>query len=322
MAEQGSLDFAVRYPFSPSAKDAIADIEVNERIIILARERIMKSLMNDPSGRMLIHEADKKEDIASFAVARMILGILRNNYLTNTFAVNESKMMHRYLNREDETSALEVSAIFGIIPKPKAGAKAGEDILELDLPSYLRSCPRSPAYRLINRRLVHGMVEIKSDEWKRLVEEAARKHIERIPIVKDPPEELKEAGKKILETLPKTDNSKLEAIKVEDHPPCVAKLLDNMAKHENLPHQARWFLAAYFLSLNTSEADIVKLFSGAPDYSEKVTSYQVAHIKKKGYSVPSCATVLGYGLCVADCRIGSPLAWHRLGRQRKEEIRK
>jgi len=322
MAEQGGLDFAVRYPFSPSAKDAIAGIAVNDRIIILARNRIMKALMNDSSGRMLIHEADKKEDIASFAVARMILGILRNNYLTNTFAVNESKTMDRYLNREDDETAMIVSEIFGISPKPKAGGKGGEESFELDLPTYLRFCPRSPAYRLINRRLIHGMVEIKSNEWKRIVQEAARKHIERIPIVKDPPEELKEAGKKILESLPKTENTKLEAIKVEDHPPCVAKLLESLGKHENLPHQARWYLATYFLSLNTSEDDIVKIFSGAPDYSEKVTRYQVAHIKKKGYSVPSCATVLGYGLCVADCRIGSPLAWHRLGRQRKGEIKR
>jgi DNA primase large subunit len=323
MQERGGrdIDFAVRYPFSDSAKAAIEGIAINDRILDLATNRIMKAIRNDTSGRMLIHETDKKEDIASFAVARMILGHLRNNYITNTFAVNESKTMSNYLNREDEETLIAVSDIFGIKPSQKDGQK-DKDAFVLDLPTYLRFCPKSPAYRLINRRLVQGMVEISRGEWKRLVEEAAKKRMERIPLVKEPAEEIKAAAKKVLDSLPKTDNTKLEALKVEDHPPCIAKLLESLSRHENLPHQARWYLTTYFLGLNTSEDDIVKLFVGAPDYSEKITRYQVAHIKKKGYSIPSCATVLGYGLCVADCRISTPMNWHRLSRQRKEEIRK
>jgi len=321
MAMGGGLDFAVSYPFSDSAKEAIEGIEINDRIIDLAIGRIGKALRNDPASKMLIHETDKKEDIASFAVARMILGHLRNNYLTNSFAVNESKMVHARLDREDEDTAMAVSSIFGINPIRRSQEK-DRDVLVLDLPSYLRSCPRSPHYKLINRRMVQGMVEIRVAEWKRCVEEAARKHIERIPLLKDTPEVIKSAAEKTLSLLPKPDTSKLETIRVEDHPPCVAKLLESLGKHENLPHQARYFLAAYFLSLNTSEEDTAKLFQGAPDYSEKVTGYQVAQIKKRGYSVPACATVLGYGLCVADCRIGSPLNWHRLSKQRKEGIRR
>ena len=321
MAAGGGLDFAVSYPFSGSAKEAISDIEVNDRIIDLAIGRIGKAIRNDPSSKMLIHETDKKEDIASFAVARMILGHLRNNYLTNTFAVNESKMVHARLDREDDDTAMAVSSIFGIIPIRRSGEK-DKDVFVLDLPSYLRSCPRSPHYKLINRRMVQGMVEIRVAEWKRLVEEAARKHIERIPLVKDPPAQIKAAAELTLTLLPKPDTSKLETIRVEDHPPCVAKLLESLAKHENLPHQARYFLATYFLSLNTSEDDTAKLFQGAPDYSEKITLYQVAQIKKRSYSVPSCATVLGYGLCMAECRIGTPQNWHTLTKGRKEAVKR
>jgi DNA primase large subunit len=70
-----------------------------------------------------------------------------------------------------------------------------------------------------------------------------------------------------------------------------------------------------------SEEDINGMFSMLPDYSEKVTKYQVGHIKKKGYNVPSCATVMTYGLCCAVCRIGSPLNWHTLDDGRKKTIR-
>ena len=52
----------------------------------------------------------------------------------------------------------------------------------------------------------------------------------------------------------------------------------------------------------------------------KTTSYQIAHLKKKGYNVPSCATVMSYGLCCAVCRIGNPIKWHKLDEKRKKEI--
>jgi DNA primase large subunit len=93
-----------------------------------------------------------------------------------------------------------------------------------------------------------------------------------------------------------------------------------MKKHENLAHHARWYLATYLLAIGMAEDDVVNVFSAAPDFSEKITRYQVSHIKKKGYSVPSCATVMTYGLCCAVCRIGSPINWHTLASERKDAI--
>jgi DNA primase large subunit len=165
------------------------------------------------------------------------------------------------------------------------------------------------------------MVEITYDEKKRLVEEAVKKHIESIPLVKDPPDIIKAAGTRLVAELPKTGTRELGTIKAGDHPPCIAKLLEEMKKHQNLPHQARLFLASYLLAISMSEEDINGMFSMLPDYSEKVTKYQVGHIKKKGYNVPSCATVMTYGLCCAVCRIGSPLNWHTLDDGRKKTIR-
>jgi DNA primase large subunit len=119
--------------------------------------------------------------------------------------------------------------------------------------------------------------------------------------------------------MPKSE-SKI-TIKVGDHPPCVMKLLEEAKKHENLPHHARWYLATYLLAIGTSEDDIAKIYSDLPDFSEKVTRYQVSHIKKKGYNVPSCSTVMTYGLCCAVCRIGHPMNWHGLSEDRKKSIK-
>ncbi|MEW6749298.1 MAG: hypothetical protein AB1295_06345 [Candidatus Micrarchaeota archaeon] len=312
---EGGLDFAIKYPFSESAKSALAGAELTERIVELAVERIQKALKGDKAARMLLHDPDKREELASFAAARMILGSLRNNFLTNSFAVNESKRVRDFLDREDDAALERIAGQFGI------KATGHGDGLTIDLPTYLKYSTRNPHYRLINRRLIEGRVEIKREEKKRLMEEAVKKHMESIPFVKDPPPLIKKAGAKLIAELPQTQNRIQVTVKGGDHPPCIMKLLDELKKHQNLPHHARWFLASYLAACGVSEKDMVALFSNAPDFSEKVTAYQVSHIIKKGYSVPSCATVMTYGLCCAVCRIGTPLRWHELDDARKKAIK-
>jgi DNA primase large subunit len=307
-------EFALRYPFSPQAKTFIEDIELTENIVELGLERIKKALKGENTSRMVIHKAEKKEEIASFAAARMILGHLRNAFMTGKFAVNESKIVRSRLEKDDEHTVEIVAAFFGIEVKDEDGK------FVLDLPTYVRYNPRSPAYRLINRRIARGSVEISAKERNRLIEEAVKKHIERIPLVKNPPQIVKKAGERLLEELPK--HQPTIKVKSGDHPPCIAKLLESAKKHENLPHHARWFLATYLLAINMDEEGIVGLYSNMPDFNEKVTRYQIAHARKKGYSVPACSTVMGYGLCCASCRIGTPLRWHSISSERKEAIKR
>jgi DNA primase large subunit len=285
-------------------------MQLNERIIELGAERVKKALRNDKSPRVVLTDAEKKDDIASFAAARMILGALRNQFITARFAVNESKITHDNWKKSDKQTKEKIAEWFGIKTKNYL----------LDIPTYLKYSFRSQHYRLINRKIFNGFVEVKEEETGRLIEEGVRRHIENIPLVKDPPEAMKKAGKKILEELPKTQTT--ITVKKGDHPPCIMKLLEEVKKHENLPHHARWFLGTYMFSINMSDEAIMSLYTGLPDFSEKVTKYQVQHIRKIGYKVPSCSTVMSYGLCCAVCRVGNPLKWHNLTDQRKEEIRK
>lgn len=187
-----AIDFAVKYPFSESAKKNIEGVSLSERIVDLAIERIKKGLRGDSSTKMLLHESDKKEDIASFAAARMILGSLRNNYLTNRFAVNESKVVRGYLDRADDQTVDKIALQFGII------AKKQDKMLIIDIPTFLRYSPKSLDYKLINRRIFNGLVEINESQKRRLIEEAVKKHNENIPLVRDPPELIKKAGKNCL----------------------------------------------------------------------------------------------------------------------------
>lgn len=302
-------EFALRYPFSQEAKELIQGTVLSKRIIEMGAERVKKALKGVDTERVVLNETEMKEDIASFAAARMILGTLRNQFITNRFAVNESKIVRSHLNKADRETVNKIASIFGI----REGRR-------LDIPTYLKYSPRSPHYQLINRRIFHGYVEVNESEKLRLIEEAVRKHIEEIPLVKDPPDAIKKAGENLLGELPKTQTK--ITVKEGDHPPCIMKLFESIKKHENLPHHARWYLATYLLAIDMNEDQITALFSGLPDFSEKITRYQVAHAKKRGYNVPSCSTIMSYGLCCAVCRIGNPIKWHSLSTQRKRGIRK
>ncbi len=302
------MDFALKYPFSERAKQRIADVELNDRIIRMGIERVKKALSGDRAGRVVYDESEIKEEIASFAAARIMLGALSNQFITNRFAVNESKKVSKYLNSEDDSTIREIAGHFGI--------EFGDN--SIDIPTYLKYCPKDTPYRLINRRIRNGTVEVNKNELLRLIEEGVKKHIEDIPRVKDPPEAIKKAGEELIAELPK-HQTKIK-VKEGDHPPCIMKLFESIKKHQNLPHTARWYLATYLIAIGMNEDQITEIYSGLPDFSEKITRYQVAHAMKKGYKVPSCSTIMSYGLCCAVCRIGNPIKWHAIDEGRKKAI--
>lgn len=306
------LDFAVRYPFTSEAKAVIENATLTDRVVELGLERIKKALRGDEKARMLIDDTGKREDIASYAAARMILGSLRNSFITGRFAVNESKIVRSHLDKEGMANVRKVAARFGIEPLEADGRTV------LDLPTYLRYSVRAPHYRLINRKLRNGLVEVSDNDLRRLIEEAVRKHTEGIPLVKDAPDAVKKAGEKLLEELPKSETTIV--VREGDHPPCILQLLENAKKHQNLNHSARYFLATYLNAIGMGEDAMVGVYSQMPDFNERTTRYQISHLKKKGYSVPSCSTVTTYGLCVATCRIGTPVRWHKITEQRKREV--
>ncbi|MBN1169756.1 hypothetical protein JXA56_01920 [Candidatus Micrarchaeota archaeon] len=302
-------NFALRYPFTDDAKQVLEGAELNSRIIEMGFQRIKNALEGKAAGKIVYSENEIIEEIASYAAARMILGTLGNQFITGRFAVNESKIARAHLNKENQAAVNRIALHFGII--------TNENLL--DIPTYLKYCPKSTPYRLINRRIVSGKVEISENEKLRLIEEGIRKHMEDIPRPNDPPEEIKKAGERLLLELPKHQTR--ITVKEGDHPPCIMKLFESVKKHQNLPHTARWYLATYLIGIGMEEDAIVEIYSGLPDFNEKITRYQISHAKKKGYRVPSCSTIMSYGLCCAVCRIGNPLKWHTISNIRKEGIR-
>ena len=93
-----------------------------------------------------------------------------------------------------------------------------------------------------------------------------------------------------------------------EYPPCIKHAIEVLEKGENLSHSGRFMLGTYLLGVEQTIAQIAPLFKNAPDYNEKITMYQLNHLKGRSgsgteYKCPSCEKIKSKDLCFAtsDC---------------------
>jgi len=319
------LLFCSHYPFSKQAKEYVSSsgIELTSGRLDKAEERVRSALLEGKIRRTAEIQSAQEEEIVSYAICRMIVSAANNRYLINRYAVAEAKRAGELLSSDEAARPDyidEMANDFGI-----KFAKEGP-LFSLPIALYLKFTPRSVDYKLSNRDVKDGKVKVKRHERLRILEEAVKKKMEsELPIRAQFSDEVKAAGARILAILPKLE---VVAIKVgqEDYPPCIRKLLEELALNINLPHTARVSLGIYLIKAGLKDEEIVSLFRSAPDFSEKTTRYQVEYLRNKNYSMPSCTTMDSYGICVAECRCGNPVnfkqAIHgaRLKREAEREV--
>ncbi len=293
-----------RYPFTSGAKKLMEDegVALTPSVAERALRRIMGSLSGKTRDSHSVGYSDDLEEIASYGAARMMLSHMRNRYITNKFAVAEAKRAGRHFGNEKWENIMGLGKELGVVPEEYRGGMA------VKVPAYVQFCPKSPHYRLVFRNVKDGYVEVRKAEVLRLMEEAVKMRVEELKPLPSPPKVIEEYSLKLKRMLPKTEARKF-SYKEGENPPCIERLIEQVRAHQNLPHQARFFLATYLLARNMPAERIVSLYSNLPDFDENTTRYQLVHAQKRGYSVPACSSVLSYGLCVADCRIGTPLRW-------------
>ncbi|MFQ5710193.1 MAG: hypothetical protein ACE5GD_00285 [Candidatus Geothermarchaeales archaeon] len=115
-----------------------------------------------------------------------------------------------------------------------------------------------------------------------------------------------------------------EKIDLSDLPPCIRHVYDVAVRGGDLSHMARFSLVTFLSNVGYGVDEIVRVFSGAPDFSPQKTRYQVEHITgmrggRKKYKIPSCSKMRTFNLCMPGegCRrIKHPM--HYLRRKRKK----
>ena len=300
------LLFCSHYPFSSEAKAYVSGrgMEIVSSYVEKAEERVREAIVSGKVRKVPAMSEAQEEELALYAIARMIVSCANNRYLINRYAVAEAKKTGDYLASDASARPEYVDAVaaeFGI-----KFEKSGAHFL-VPLGKYLTYTPRSTDYKLANREVAAGKVKVSSHERVRMLEETVKKKIEReLPIRAAFPEEIKAAGVRVLALLPKLE-SVVVKVGQENYPPCIRRMVEELALNVNLPHTARVALAIYLVKAGVATERVVDVFRGAPDFSEKTTHYQVEYLRTKGYNMPSCATMDSYGVCVAECRCGTPL---------------
>lgn len=295
--------FAAKYPFSSKAKKIIEQrtIEINELVGESGLERIKSVLTGKLKQKVFLHEEDAIKELIEYAVCRMILSYMNNRFLTNKHAIAESKKAYAYFQNENNESLLELAKDLGINTLVNTGDK-----ITIGLADFLVFAPHDIPYKLIFREITNGRVVINKHEEIRLMAEAVKKYNEKTVDIKNVPNIIKKIEKEIYELLLKIEPQKI-SFKEGEAPPCMEAILELLKKHENVGHNGRWILAVYLINRGLDNQKILEIFSNAPDYNEKIVSYQLEHIRKRGYKMPNCSSILNYGYCIKNCGITNPL---------------
>ncbi|MBU0585976.1 hypothetical protein KJ780_00535, partial [Candidatus Micrarchaeota archaeon] len=219
--------------------------------------------------------------------------------------IAEAKRTSAYLENEEEDSLLILAKDLGL-----DSFSENEGTLTVDIVHYLTFAPKDVHYKLIGREISNGRVVINTHERIRLIEEAVKKYAEKLPAAQALPPVIKKYAEKLQALLPKIEPQKL-SFKQGENPPCIEALLEMFRKHENIGHTGRWLLAVYLINKGMKTQDMLAIFSNAPDYNERIATYQIEHARKRGYKMPKCSSLVGYGYCVANCGIKNPMGWKR-----------
>jgi len=313
-----------KYPFSKEAAELIQEEGYNIEDLAFhpdlakARERALRRLFSSIEGRVdiTLDEVKPMNDVYSFLISRIIVERIGDRFLRNRFAEHEAK---RFL-KLSEGEYLENLV------------KLAEESFEIKVKMMERKTVAIPydkylelarglggeKWRLVNRDVRSGEVIVLDREFRRLLAEAMR-----IRILK--PSEIKEELPKPLEDLVSEVRRVLEAKKeslpkrkvVDRIAPCMKELLRKVSEGENLPHAARFALAAYLLKIGWEKRKVTDVFRSIPDFKEKIAAYQVEQIARRGYLPPSCSRLKSLGICVEKCGINNPLNY---GRRKKNEL--
>ncbi|RLG19133.1 hypothetical protein DRN67_03470 [Candidatus Micrarchaeota archaeon] len=309
--------FCAKYPFTKSAKKLVASRqikldEIRNDSVDRGKKRVMVALKSGEIPRFIDMDNVAELELEAYAVARILLSLLNNRYFINRYAVAESKRASTYLRDDSAENVLRVAAEIGLEGMQKDGE------YKMPIADYLSVSPSSKDYKLINKPLKAGVVKLSKREFTRVLEAAVKSSIERsLPFrIEDVPELLKRAAEEIRDEAKGLEPKYEARFRGGEFPQCIESLINRLKAGENLNHTARWALAVFMLNAGYRVGEIVKLYSYAPDYDERITRYQVEHAKNRGYKMPTCEWMRSQGIgCLPPCGLSTPL--HHRGKRRK-----
>jgi DNA primase large subunit len=282
-----------------------------------AAERVAGAMSGTISESVAHTEAELLAELLSYPLARVMVSCLGDAILLRRYALAEAKLAYKRMQNEKE-GLVAIADDLGLHPQ-------GPGPYKIHFSEYIRAAHgmHSPKWKLTNRDLQQGYLTITEEELNRIMEEAAReKVLKGLPLPVDEKicaslQEYLGPLKEQLEIIRARDKVDLGKVEEGAFPPCIKKMLSDVAKGVNLAHSARFALVSFLLQINMTADEIVSLFNTSPDFDAQRTRYQVEHIAGASgtiYKPPACATMTTYGNCPGEdelCRrIRHPLSYY------------
>lgn len=331
------------FPFLKKAQDHIK-----------ARFSTLDSLLKDPKGEALISRAiirvqesisPKKlsafevsdsvdDEIAAYALARIIVSCVNDKQLIERLTRYEAERVYSFLVNEEEWNQnykLEDTGYsrLCIALANELGIQINQDRMPLTDYVELVSPLHEDRFKLVNRRLSGGFVEIKKDEKYELLRERTRL-IMRHDLPHKVPSSLCELLAPKVAVIKKAYQEQMlyqfGAIEESAFPPCMQALVLALTAGTNLTHAGRFALTTFFHAIGMTVTGIAEMYARSPDFDPEKTMYQVEHITGRGgsgteYTAPACAAMKTTGLCVhgdALCeKVNHPLTYYKVKKRDK-----
>jgi DNA primase large subunit len=333
------------FPFLKKAQDRIKDVfppldvllreERGKVIIDLAIKRISQAL--SAKRTFIAHFQQRDEDeIAGFVLSRIIISCIQDKQLFERLARYEAERAYYFLISElgaeegekgwNENTVLGDDGYSPITKYLATEFRINITEARMPLVDYVEiAAPlHDERFKLVNRRVYRGFVEIKKEERYELLRERIRVILRRdLPykIPKSLCEQLAAVSEPIKKVYQEKMLQQFGTIEESAFPPCMQALILALTAGTNLTHAGRFALTTFIHTIGMDVAGIAQLYARSPDYDPEKTMYQVEHITGRGgtgteYTAPACAAMKTTGLCIHKdplCdKIGHPLSYYKI----------
>jgi DNA primase large subunit len=325
------------FPFLKKAQDHIK-----------ARFSTLDFLLKDPKGEVLINHAilrvqdsvslkkiiapvvsDSVDDeIAGYALSRIIVSCMNDKQLIDRFTRYESERAYYFLVNEEEWNQnyrLEDTGYsrLCIALAHELGIQITQDRIPLNDYVELVSPLHEDRFKLVNRRVSRGFVEIKKEERYELLRERTRLILRHDLPHKVPSSLCERLAPKVASIKKAYQEQMLQqfgSIEESAFPPCMQALILALTAGTNLTHAGRFALTTFFHTIGMNVTGIAQMYARSPDFDPEKTMYQVEHITGRGgsgteYTAPACAAMKTTGICVNRDKlcesVNHPLNYYR-----------
>jgi len=306
--------------------DELLDGEWMEKARSRARIRLIDSIESKDGvavvGGDIFTEEGRIIEAFSFYYARLVVFASEDERLISRWAQAEATRAEQVLTKDTEN--LEIIAktfiseiardvdlsqskqSLGAVNNRKLRQNQDGNLWKIGMSDFIEICPKitGSRWRLANAQISRGQITLYSEQQysssaklARLLRERIKHHIEQEALQKMQNIDM-ELALRLAEPVGMVRNlmaSKAsEAINLvgaeeSDWPPCMRKIIADLANGVNVNHFGRLFLASISAKLALPEESCIGFFSGAPDFSESTTTYQVNHVYNGEYTPASCA---------------------------------